>query len=591
MAASGRRFALPWPSIAALLALALSVFRAIHLEQNADYDGACRGCFALAALGHDAWLLSALFALLALHARATRRGFAHACGALAAGVLALMTIDVALLALLDQRLYLGDALRFGSGMQENWSVIRPQLWSLSGVGYAAVMMFVIATLLGLMRPRVQTSREGRPLLILSSLVLLLAIVEGLRAPLLYTHEPFTWNVIGINLPQGRMRPFSPAYAQRELQQSQTWSQTCAAGQASGRNIVIVLTESLSAYQSALLGGPRDWLPQLDALARANHYFTHFYANGFATDGGEIAVLTGHVPIAAAGTASQSLAAYGPEDSTLPAIAHRGGYTAHYFTASDLGFLDSGTWLRALGFDEVEGSESPFYDGMPRGQFGAAEDAALFARFEQWLDARHDTRGFVAVLLTVTSHPPFANPRDGRNDPAATFHYVDDQLAAFQRALARRGYFDNGMLLITGDHRSMTPILEEEYRQFGERAFARIPLIVVGATDLPNVVDGAFQQSDIPGSIAQVLGVDYCRSPFNGLLLTGAPRPAEYVVHVRGDDRNRVDVYFGDRVASYREDGDASNWTTSMLPPASEAVAAWIDAQRVTRSAPAAGAGR
>jgi len=109
---------------------------------------------------------------------------------------------------------------------------------------------------------------------------------------------------------------------------------------------------------------------------------------------------------------------------------------------------------------------------------------------------------------------------------------------------------------------MTPMLEEEYRQFGERAFARIPLVVAGAIDLPKVVDGAFQQSDIPGSIAHLLGVDYCRSPFNGLFLERVPQPAQYVVHARGDDRNRVDVYFGDRIASYLEDGDASSWATA-----------------------------
>ena len=45
-------------------------------------------------------------------------------------------------------------------------------------------------------------------------------------------------------------------------------------------------------KSPLLGGPLDWLPRLDALARANHYFTHFYANGFNTIGGEVALLTG-----------------------------------------------------------------------------------------------------------------------------------------------------------------------------------------------------------------------------------------------------------------------------------------------------------
>jgi lipoteichoic acid synthase len=588
MKTSGRRLQVPWTSVAAVLALALSVLRAFALEQYADYDHACRGCFALPALGHDAWLLSGLFALLALATTAARTGVARLCGALVAGLILLMAVDDVLLLLLDQRLYVDDLLRFGSGVTANWSVLRPQLLSFGGFGYALAGALVMATLVGLLRRPQPMPRVSRALSCMAALAVVFATVESVRAPLLYTHEQYTWNVVGANLPQGRLRAFSAAYAQRELQHSQDWPKACDSGQGSARNVVIVITESLSAYQSALLGGPRDWLPKLDALARANHYFTHFYANGFNTDGGEIAAFTGHVPVGAAGESTHSLAAFGPGDGTLPAIAHRAGYGAYYFTTADLAFLDSGTWLHALGFDGVEGSEAAFYDGMPRGQFGAAEDAALFARFEQWLDARQDARGYVAVLLTVSSHPPFANPRDGKIDIAATFHYIDDELAAFHQQLARRGFFDNGVLLITGDHRSMTPMLEEEYRQFGERAFARIPLVVAGALDLPKVVDAAFQQSDIPGSVAHLLGVDYCRSPFNGVFLDRAPRPAQYVVHARGDDRNRVDVYFGDRVASYREDGDASSWTTATPLPKAEAVAAWIDAQRVPHAVGAGG---
>jgi len=70
----------------------------------------------------------------------------------------------------------------------------------------------------------------------------------------------------------------------------------------------------------------------------------------------------------------------------------------------------------------------------------------------------------------------------------------------------------------------------------------------------------------------------------GLFLERVPQPAQYIVHARGDDRNRVDVYFGDRIASYLEDGDASSWATAAPLPAADAVAAWIDAQRVPRAA-------
>src|SRR5262249_50071154 len=150
-------------------------------------------------------------------------------------------------------------------------------------------------------------------------------------------------------------------------------------------------------------------------------------------------------------------------------------------------------------------------------------------------------------------------------------------------LRGRGFLDDGILMISGDHRSMTPLLGDEYRTFGERAYARVPLLVAGAVDLPAVVDAPFQQADLPASLARLYGVEYCRSAFTGTFLGGA-EPARYVVHARGDDRDRVDVYSGDSVSAYRLDGDASQWLGA--PPLADApmVAAWIDAQRI-RNAP------
>lgn len=52
-----------------------------------------------------------------------------------------------------------------------------------------------------------------------------------------------------------------------------------------------------------------------------------------------------------------------------------------------------------------------------------------------------------------------------------------------------------------------------------------------------------------------------------------------LVQARGDDRNRVDVYHGDRAASYMEDGDASRWQGTP-PPQAQMVAACINAQRL-----------
>jgi hypothetical protein len=566
--------------------VALAGLRAWRIERNAgDYTG-CHGCFHVAALGHDAWLLAAMLGLLAIGCSAGTRWMRATARSLAVLILLLVAADVAVDALLAQRLYFADVLRFGRNPGADFSVLRAALASAQGrfaaVAGAGLLVVCAGTLAaGARRPRVAAGFLAGALACLGF---------GLFAhahPVQYVHRLLVYNVIEANLPQGRVKGFSAAHLQAGQALAERLPETCEQAAADDTEIVIVLVESLSAWHSRLLGGD-DWMPKLDAIARANHYFTHFYANGFTTSTGEIAVIGGRVPFNPPGEAWLRFANYADPQGSLADVAHRAGHQAAFFTTGDLGFLDLGPWLRELGFDVVDGSESPFYSGMRRWQFGAAEDSALYARYLDWLDTRTDTRPAVSVLLTVSSHPPFVDPRSGKIDPQASFAYVDAQIDAFHSALEARGFFGHGILLVLGDHRTMTPLRDEEYRRWGERAFARVPLVVAGAVDMPAVVDTPFQQTDLATSIAYRLGLRACRNAFAGSFLRPDPQPARYVVHVRGDDRNRVDVYHGSNaVAGYRLDGDASGWI-GPKPPDAGAVAGWIDTQR-QRAASAAAA--
>src|SRR5690606_10433986 len=134
-----------------------------------------------------------------------------------------------------------------------------------------------------------------------------------------------------------------------------------------------------------------------------------------------------------------------------------GYETAFFTGGSLGFLGKDRWTRAIGFDLAEGGESEHYADLPRGQFGSPPDAALLERFIGWLDQRQSGRPLFAGMLTVHTHPPFAVPGSGRLDEQAAFRHVDQLVAEFHSELERRGFFDNGLLIISGDHRSMTPL--------------------------------------------------------------------------------------------------------------------------------------
>ncbi|HET6632768.1 MAG TPA: LTA synthase family protein [Rhodanobacteraceae bacterium] len=575
-----------WPSLLGLLLFTtLAVLRAGVVDRMVGAYTGCHQCMLGPVLHHDALLWAALAALLALDLLAPWRVLRWVLRIAACLLVLIYALDLALFVSLAQRLYIADVLTFGGqggaiGGFVSALLRTPRWWS-----WALGLGLVVVLWICLLWPRRHQRQVGVALLVLAVLA---AVVR--MAPLAaahYVHPEIYDNVIEINLDNAVDTRYSTAARAALEAQPPQLPQQCMRNAASDRpDVVLVAVESLSSYQSALLGGSMDALPKLDALARANHYFTRFIANGFTTSGGRVALYTGRAPLPPPGLArTLPLAAYPYQHGTLPAYAHAAGYSADYFTSGDLGFVDSKVWLERIGFDTIEGAESPYYRGMQRWQFDAPADAALFDRVLDWIDKRQDARPFVATLLTVSSHPPFVNPRSGRIDPLGTFRYVDDQLASFYQRLEARGFFDHGVLLITGDHRSMTPLHRQELNRWGETAFARVPLVVAGDVRMPAVVDGLFAQTDVPLSIGWLIGAPVCADAAHGIFLKPEPRSPQFVLHASGDQRNRVGVYFDHRHASFILDGDASHWE-GPRPPQWRLIGRLIAAQRIREAAAA-----
>lgn len=63
-----------------------------------------------------------------------------------------------------------------------------------------------------------------------------------------------------------------------------------------KNIIILMVESLSSYQSKYFSAIKDWTPNIDKIAKENISFKNFYANGFMTEDAEISILTGNFPL-------------------------------------------------------------------------------------------------------------------------------------------------------------------------------------------------------------------------------------------------------------------------------------------------------
>lgn len=538
----------------------------------------CRGCLLGGLAHHDLALLALLAALLALDLLSPWRAIRVLLRL--AGILLVLAyaLDLALFVALSRRLRLADVMTYGHEFGAMADFVRALLRRPDIGAWIAVALLALLVMLGIGWRRRRSPRAAWAMLGVAAVCAALWL-----APLNLTHymyPAFVVNVLEVNLGNTAHKPYSPSFRQHLRATPPPESRQCLRNRASDRpDVILVAVESLSAYQSALLGGPLNATPKLDQLAQANHYFTHFLANGFSTSGGRIALYTGRpsLPVPApVGTVPLSSFAF--DSQTLPALARKAGYSSHYFTSGDLAFSGSGRWLKVLGFDSIEGAESPFYEGMHRWQFNAPADAALFDRILAWLDAREDPQPFLATLLTVSSHPPFVNPTTGKVDLPGTFRYVDTQLARFVAGLRARGFFHNGVLMITGDHRSMTPLSGYEFRHWGRRAFARIPMIVIGDVDMPAVVTETFAQTDLTSSFAWLAGLETCLDAGHGIFTRPQPIPPRYVVHA-GGQASRPQVYIDGQRYTLVLDGDDTRWAGDK-PARAAAILERINRQRI-----------
>ena len=252
---------------------------------------------------------------------------------------------------------------------------------------------------------------------------------------------------------------------------------CVSAQGRRAPIVLVIVESLSAYHSRAWSGLNDWTPQLDRLMHDGRSFINFFANGTSTEDGLVALLTGEPPIPKPERRT-IFRQFSAVKETVPRALNELGYHTAFLTTGNLGFLDKGTWLKSIGFAEAEGHDYPGYRGLPRFHFDAATDDALYDRTLRWMEA-NEGNPFFLMLETVSSHQPYVDPSTGIKSIELAFRYADAALGRFVTALRRTGYLDRGYLVVMGDHRAMVPVSKAESERYGDRAYSRVPLLLLG----------------------------------------------------------------------------------------------------------------
>lgn len=243
-----------------------------------------------------------------------------------------------------------------------------------------------------------------------------------------------------------------------------------------KNVVILLVESLINSYSHHFSGLEGHMPEIDRLAEQNASFLNYHSTGLETMPATYSILTGKLYFPDLDTDSRNM--HFEYDDALPNVMKADGYDTYaIFSSGDVMGLDE-VYSRS-GFDTFYGSDDPAYNGAKRYLFNAVSDGVLLNHAADLIDGFDQTgKPHLTLIMTASSHNPFLNPETGKKGYAEVISYVDREIGNFVRKLEKNGFFDNGTLLITGDHYAPgLNFVPGELNKYGED-LNRVPLIIV-----------------------------------------------------------------------------------------------------------------
>lgn len=519
-----------------------SLYRAESLESAYADIRDCHFCFFLHALQHDFLILGPVV-ILSLFAF-SQKWFVNL-------LLRLVIVLMALLYALDlivfetfghQRLHFDTIPRFTNPAAWMPFIRSPEKWPLLFVYFGVLALILICLRSG-------SATYGRSTVLGCLLVGIVLTVTGL-IPWQF-EDPLAAQVLSfleVNGNHGEKVQYSAAFKQEILQGKINDPPVYKPGLSQKRDVILVIVESLSSYQSAFFSGIRNLTPHLDAIAREHTAYTNFRANSFYSKAGRRAIIGGSLALPA--TDDQ------PLDQTLIQVFKRNRFKTAVFYAAMPKVDDLGPWITAMGTDYFSSSDDPFYNNDPRSTFNSISDARIYANVLDYLKRSDKSQLKFIMVITASSHQPYHNPDTGEKGIKPAFEYADKELGNFYEQLRAYHFFDHGTLIITGDHRTMTPVFDEERDRFGAAASSMIPLVLVDSQEpKPKTISGLFQQADLLTTLDCYVSPRYCKSLWRGNLLSG--ETARSIFHSHADLRDEVDVFSGEKHTLIRLNGDQS----------------------------------
>ncbi|RYG22642.1 MAG: LTA synthase family protein, partial [Chitinophagaceae bacterium] len=252
-------------------------------------------------------------------------------------------------------------------------------------------------------------------------------------------------------------------------------------------------------------------PQFNRLKKEGIYFSNMYASGDRTYKGLPAIFSGYPAM------PNTTIIHSPSKSikleVLSRLFKEKGYATPFFYGGEPEFANIKSYLLQGGFDPIIG-KNDFDDKDMNSKWGAHDGVVMKRVLE---DLNKETKPFFAAWLTLTSHEPFETPvpivfkgTDTKTKFLNSLQYTDQVVGEFIDSCKRQPWWNNTIVIITGDHGHLLP-------ETGHRADDfRTPMLWLGGALAQKgiVIDKPVSQLDIAATISAQFGFDQAKFPFS-----------------------------------------------------------------------------
>lgn len=280
-----------------------------------------------------------------------------------------------------------------------------------------------------------------------------------------------------------------------------WDGTASADslmQPNGKNVVLILMESMSASLMSEFGNGKHLTPFLDSLAQHSLLFTNCYSAGIHTNQGLFSTLYSYPALMERNMMKGTNI---PHYYGLPNVLKDNGYRTMFFMTHESQYDNMNAFFRTNGYEEIYSQEDYPSDKIAN-NFGVQDDFL----FHYAIGKLNGRQPFFASLLSISNHPPYIIPEwfnaKSKTDEDRIVEYADDCLRQFFNEAKRQPWYANTIFVLLADHGKLIGKAENEM----PLSYNHIPLIIFYPGIKAEKDDCWATQMDVQPTVLSMLGI-------------------------------------------------------------------------------------